>query len=83
MHITAELSLKYPDKKTAKYIQRSLSIDDDSFVSSKVEENFIYAVIRSDRLSSFLQTVDDYLSCLAVAEHIMEKKKKKKGEITE
>ena len=79
MYITAELTLKYSDENIAKDIQQSLRIDDDSFITSKVEDNIVYATIRSKSLSSFLHTIDDYLSCLAVAEHIMEKKKKKKG----
>jgi len=83
MHITAELTLKYINENIAKDIQQSLRIDDDSFITSKVEDNIVYAAIRSKSLSSFLHTIDDYLSCLAVAEHIMEEKKKKKREIIE
>ena len=81
MHITADITLKYRDKKTANNVHKSLSIDDDIYVSSTVKNHILHAHINSKNFSSFLHTIDDYLSCLAVAEHIIEKKEKR--EITE
>jgi tRNA threonylcarbamoyladenosine modification (KEOPS) complex Pcc1 subunit len=81
MKITADLILHYSDEKTARAIKQSLCIDDETYVTSAIKQDTIHAHITSENLSSFLHTIDDYLSCLAVAEKIM--KEKKKGEISE
>lgn len=78
MKITADITLKYNDKKTAQSIRKSLHIDDESYVTTTVEDKIIHASISAKNLPSFLHTLDDYLSCLAVAEQIIEKKKKEK-----
>ena len=73
MHVKAKLHLSYGNKETAENIQRALTIDDASFVQSKIKNNEIQATIQSSSLSSFIQTIDDYLSCLSVAENLIMK----------
>lgn len=74
MEIKAEISIPYPSKKHAENIQQSLAVDNEHFVTSKVQESVLLANIESKSLSSFLQTIDDYLSCVTVAENITKTK---------
>jgi len=63
--------LTYENEKTAKHIQQALKIDDGIFVKSKIKNNELHAIVESRSISSFLQTLDDYLSCVTVAENIV------------
>ena len=73
MNIDCEIILTYESEKQAAQIQQALSIDDGSFVSSRVLDNKLLATIKSETLSSFLHTLDDYLACVTVAENVMKK----------
>jgi len=74
--IQCKIELLYDSEAQAKKIQQTVSIDDGSFVSSKIQESTLKATIESNALSSFLHTLDDYLACVTVAENIMKKKHK-------
>ena len=73
MNINCEIILTYESEKQAAQIQQALSIDDGSFVSSRVSDNKLLVTIKSETLSSFLHTLDDYLACVTVAENVMKK----------
>ena len=77
MHVKAELIFRYENEEIAQNIQHAIKIDDGIFVHSMVKQNKINATIENDSLSSILQTIDDYLCCLSVAETIIEKNQKK------
>ena len=71
MHVKSKIMLTYENEKTAKNIQQALKIDDGIFVKSLIKNNELHAVIENKSISSFLQTIDDYLSCVSVAENIV------------
>ena len=71
MHVKSKIILTYENEKTAKNIQQSLKIDDGIFVKSIIKNNELHAVIENKSISSFQQTIDDYLSCVTVAENIV------------
>jgi len=65
------VEVRYGNKKTAENILKSVKVDDYSFVDSKLRDNSIIAHISADSIPSLLHTLDDYLSCLSVAEKIV------------
>jgi hypothetical protein len=65
--------MDYVDCAHAKKILQSINVDDFDFVKSKVKNNRLEAEIKSKSISSLIHTLDDYLSCLSVAEKIVDK----------
>ncbi|OYT29609.1 hypothetical protein B6U98_01890 [Thermoplasmatales archaeon ex4572_165] len=80
MHVKSKIMLTYENEKTAKNIQQALKIDDGIFVKSIIQNNELHAVIENRSISSFLQTIDDYLSCVSVAENIVNSNSKNIGD---
>ena len=78
MDVKADISLIYDSKKQAKMIEHALKIDDGMFISSEIKDSTLLAHVESTKLSSFLQTIDDYLSCVSVAESVIKKSEKNK-----
>jgi tRNA threonylcarbamoyladenosine modification (KEOPS) complex Pcc1 subunit len=74
MEVHCKILLQFSSEEQAQKIQQTVSIDDGSFVSSKINNNTLEASIKSNSLSSFLHTLDDYLACITVAENVMKKK---------
>ncbi len=66
--IECELKLDYDDEKTAYIIGRSIEPDNDGYVEMDIEGNTITCKIKSEEPLQLLQTVDDLLSCVTVAE---------------
>ncbi len=73
MKISCNLNIEYDDSEKAKKILRSITVDDFDFVTSEVHNKSLDATIKSKSVSSLLHTLDDYLSCLSVAEKIVDK----------
>ena len=73
MKISCNLCIEYATYEKADKILRSINVDDFDFVTSKVQNKKLEATIRSKSVSSLLHTLDDYLSCLSVAEKIVDK----------
>ncbi|MFO8077454.1 MAG: KEOPS complex subunit Pcc1 [Thermoplasmatota archaeon] len=73
MQVTCDISLEYTNQKEAEIIQHTLSVDDDIYVNSNIQNNILNAHINSSSLSSMLQTLDDYLACVSIAEKIIKK----------
>ncbi|MEM0492364.1 MAG: KEOPS complex subunit Pcc1 [Candidatus Thermoplasmatota archaeon] len=73
MNIECTVMIEYDKPEKARIIYRSTRIDDGGFVESKVDGGRIIASIRSRSVSSLLHTLDDYLSCVSVAESIADK----------
>ena len=71
--IKGEIILKYPSSDDALTIQNSLQVDDGSFVKSQVDGPVLKAQVESLKIPSFLHTLDDYLSCVTVAENLLSK----------
>jgi len=73
MKVNCIIEMKYNDKKTAENILKSVKVDDYNFVDSQLKDNIIVAQISADSIPSLLHTLDDYLSCLSIAEKIVNK----------
>ncbi|HEC87356.1 MAG TPA: hypothetical protein ENI49_05780 [Thermoplasmatales archaeon] len=73
MKVNCIIEMKYNDKKTAENILKSVKVDDYNFIDSQLKDNIIVAQISADFIPSLLHTLDDYLSCLSIAEKIVNK----------
>jgi len=73
MKIICEILTEYKDGDTAEHILKSLQVDDVDFVHSTVQNTQLRATITSTSIPSLIHTLDDYLSCLSVAEKIVDK----------
>lgn len=74
MKTNCKIEISVNSKEDAEKLLGSIKVDDYSFVRSKTDENTLIAEIKSDSIESLLHTVDDYLSCVSVAEKIIDKK---------
>ncbi|HID25804.1 MAG TPA: hypothetical protein EYP23_05025 [Thermoplasmata archaeon] len=73
MKITCVVEMEYDDRETAKNILRAVKVDDQGFVESRRKKNTITAKITVSSVPSLLHTLDDYLACLSIAEHVVNK----------
>lgn len=67
------LEFGYRSKAHAETVARSLRVDDDKYITTKVEGRRLVAEAEADSLLSLLHTLDDYLACVAVAEKILKR----------
>jgi len=66
--IECELKLAYGDKKTASVIGKSIEPDNEGYVEMEVKDSTIICKIKSEEPLQLLQTVDDLLNCVTIAE---------------
>ena len=66
--------MEFASPDQAMRIHRSIELDNQGYVSTKIEGNAILAEIEASSLNSLLHTLDDLLSCTSVAEKIVSKK---------
>ena len=66
--IECELKLDYHDKKTASVIGKSIEPDNEGYVEMEVKDSTIICKIKSEEPLQLLQTVDDLLNCVTIAE---------------
>jgi hypothetical protein len=71
MKIICTLNFKYSDSIEAENIVRSVQVDNYSFVNTEIDENEIISKIEGKSLASLIHTLDDYLSCVSVAERVV------------
>lgn len=71
MKIRCRLEMNYGEH--AELIYRSVKVDDERFVESFLDKNKLVAEISSSSPGSLLHTLNDYLSCLSIAEKILDK----------
>ena len=65
------IELEYPSEDVARRVHRSVSLDNEGYLVSEVRGSFISAIVEADSLSSLLHTLDDFLSCVGVAEGVV------------
>ncbi len=72
--VLCNLRLEFATPAEAEKIHSSVAIDNQGYLTSRVEDRAIVAEIRADSLNSLLHTLDDFLACTSVAERIVTKK---------
>ena len=70
---SCNLIIEYGNSKKAEKVLRSIKVDDFDFVKSNLNGGRLEVLIKSKSVSSLIHTLDDYLSCLSVAEKIIDK----------
>jgi hypothetical protein len=70
MEVTCTLEFVYPDAEKAKHILRTVDVDNYGYVEAVVDGSKIISKIQAKNLKSLLHTLDDYLSCITIAEKV-------------
>ena len=73
MKISCDILIEYDNVNTTKNILKSIEVDNFDFVKSKINKEKLEAHIHGKSVSSLLHTLDDFLSCISVAEKIVDK----------
>jgi tRNA threonylcarbamoyladenosine modification (KEOPS) complex Pcc1 subunit len=73
MDVKCELIIELENNEKAKTILRSVQVDDISFVDSKIEGKKFKATIKATSISSLLNTLNDFLSCISIVMNILDK----------
>lgn len=71
--IKCEIVLKYPDERTADTVARSISPDNEGYVSVKLKGTEIFCEAEATSPMKLLHTLDDLLACISVAEDTTKK----------
>ena len=74
MEINCNIKIDFKDEKETKSILRSIEVDNLDYIKSRQNGRTIVTNIKSKSISSLIHTIDDYLSCVSVAEKIFKKK---------
>ena len=73
MQVNCDIVIDLGDVKKVKTILKAIKVDDFDFVKSKVSGKKLEAKIKANSISSLIHTLDDYLSCVGVAEKVADK----------
>ena len=71
MKIHCKMLFEYKNREDAENIAKTVGVDNYIFVKTETKENKIISEIESESLPSMLHTIDDYLSCVGVAEKMI------------
>ena len=71
MKITGNFRFIYKNKENAKLAFNSLEIDNKNYLKSEINDKFIDYQIESEKLGSFLNTIDDLIASEIVVEKII------------
>lgn len=68
------IRLEFASAAEAEKVHRSIELDNQGYISTKVVGSSILAEVTSSSLNSLLHTLDDFLACAGVAEKVVSKK---------
>ncbi len=71
MQIECKLEFFYDDEKKARTVFESVDVDNYGYVNAELREKRIVSRIKAKNLASLLHTLEDYLSCVSIAEKMM------------
>jgi tRNA threonylcarbamoyladenosine modification (KEOPS) complex Pcc1 subunit len=72
--VRCELHLEFDSNESAEKVHRSVELDNQGYIVTRVDGRVIHAEIEADSLNSLLHTLDDFLACTGVADKIVAKK---------
>ena len=70
MKVKSKIELKFKTEKTAKITYKTLEVDNENFLDSKLEGSTITYEINSESLTTTLATIDDLIACEILSEKI-------------
>ena len=71
MKISSNIQFKYTSEKMAEMIYESLEVDNKDYIKSQKTDEKINYYYESEKLGSFITTIDDLIACEIVAEKIV------------
>ena len=70
MKVKSKIELKFKTKKDAEIIYKTLEVDNENFLDSKLENDTITYTIDNESLTTTLATIDDLIACEILSEKI-------------
>ena len=70
MKVKSRIELKFKTQKDAEIIYKTLEVDNENFLNSKIEYGTITYKIDNDSLTTTLATIDDLIACEILSEKI-------------
>ena len=70
MRVKSKIELKFKTPKDAEIICRTLEVDNENFLDSKLEKDTIIYTIDNESLTTTLATIDDLIACEILSEKI-------------
>ncbi|MEM2935136.1 MAG: KEOPS complex subunit Pcc1 [Candidatus Thermoplasmatota archaeon] len=71
MKVKCTLRIKFKSEEEARNVNEALKIDNEGYISTKVNGKFIEAEIKEDEIMSIIHTLEDFFSCLKEAIEII------------
>ena len=71
MKISCTLEFDYDSEEQAQAVAKAVEVDNEGFVDMIVEGKKIKSTAESDSIPSLIHTLDDFLSCVSVAERVV------------
>lgn len=65
------MTLEFGSEADAEKVHRSVELDNEGYLETRVEGRAVIARIEADSLKSLLHTLDDLLACVSVADRIV------------
>ena len=75
MKVKSKIELEFKTAEDAEIIYKTLEVDNENFLNSKIEENVITYETDNDSLKTTLATIDDLIACEILSEKITSIKK--------
>ncbi|MFQ5838352.1 MAG: KEOPS complex subunit Pcc1 [Thermoplasmata archaeon] len=70
--VHCRLEFAYPDKEVARKVLKAVELDNYPYVEAHLEGNRVISETAADSLDSLIHTLEDYLSCISVAEKMLD-----------
>ena len=70
MKVKSKIELKFKTDKDAEIIYKTLEVDNENFLDSKLENDTITYTISNESLTTTLATIDDLIACEILSEKI-------------
>lgn len=71
MKISCTLEFDYDSEDEAEAVARAVAVDNEGFIEMKVDGKKIISTAESESIPSLIHTLDDFLSCVSVAERVV------------
>ncbi len=73
MKVLCKLKFGYKTASEAQAVARAVKVDNYNFVQTELKSSEIISTIESKSIPSLIHTIDDYLSCIGLAERVLNK----------
>ncbi len=74
MKVVCSMRFTYDSEEEAESVLAAVKTDNEDYVKTHLEGSSVVSEVLAGSIPSLLHTLDDYLSCLTVAEEIIEKR---------